>query len=117
MNVESENNLTSELMKPEVLLVITLESEIMEKYKENFDDDVRMMEKYGSVDPQNGDFLPFLCRGCDGPLLGHIAEQRDCQGPKISNDDWEILNDRIRNNDQYDVQLKFLDKRPSEIHC
>ena len=89
----------------------------MEKYKANFDDDVRMLEKYGGIDPQNGDYLPHFCRGCEGPLLGHIEEERDCQGPKISNDDRQILLNRIFENEHYDVQLKFLDKRQSEIHC
>ena len=89
----------------------------MENYKTNLDDDVRMLEKYGGIDPQNGDYLPFFCRGCDGPLLGHIAEERECQGPKMSAEQREILNDRIRNNEYFDVQLKFLDKRPSEIRC
>ena len=89
----------------------------MEKYKANFDDDVRMLEKYGGIDPQNGDYLPHFCRGCEGPLLGHIEEERDCQGPKISNDERKILLNRIFENDHYDVALKFLDKRPSEIQC
>jgi hypothetical protein len=89
----------------------------MEKYKANFDDEVRTLEKYGGIDPQSGDYLPFFCRVCDGPLLGHIAEERDCQGPKMSNDERQLLSDRIRQNEQFDVQLMFLDKRPSVIHC
>ena len=89
----------------------------MEKYKANFDDDVRMLEKYGGIDPQNGDYLPHFCRGCEGPLLGHIEEERDCQGPKISNDERKILLNRIFENEHYDVALKFLDKRQSEIQC
>ena len=89
----------------------------MENYKTNFDDDVRMLEKYGGIDPQNGDYLPHFCRGCEGPLLGHIEEERDCQGPKISNDERKILLNRIFENDHYDVALKFLDKRQSEINC
>ena len=89
----------------------------MEKYKANFDDDVRLLDRFGRIDTRTGEYAPVFCRGCDGPLLGHIAEERDCQGPKLSNDERQLLSDRIRQNEQFDIQLMFLDKRPSVIQC
>ena len=71
-------------MKPEVLLVITLESEIMEKYKENFDDDVRMMEKYGGIDPQNGDYLPFFVEDVMVHCLDTLQKNGTVKGQKLA---------------------------------
>ena len=93
-------------MKPEVLLVKLL-SEKMEKYKANFDDDVRLLDKYGRIDTRTGEYAPDYCRGCDGPLLGHIAEERDCQGPQMTHDERQLILKRIFENEHYDVALKF----------
>ena len=97
-------------------LLVIIQSK-MEKYRENFDDDVRMLDKFGGIDPRTGDYIPHYCRICDGPLLGHIAEEKDCQGPKLNNDERTAILAKIYNNEQYDVQLKFMDKRQSEIQC
>ena len=89
----------------------------METYKVNFDDDVRQLEKFGRIDSRSGHFEPNYCRVCEGPLLGHKAEERDCKGPKLSHDQKiEVLN-RIRENKYFDIFSQLIDERQSEIQC
>ena len=49
--------------------------------------------------------------------LDILQKSEIVKGQKMSNDERQLLSDRIRQNEQFDVQLMFLDKRPSVIHC
>ena len=89
----------------------------MENYKENLDDDVRQLEKFGRIGSRSGNFEPNYCRICEGPLLGHKVEEKDCQGPKLSHDQKIEILTRIHENKYFDIFTQFLDERQSETQC
>ena len=64
-----------------------------------------MLDKFGRIDARTGEYAPDYCRGCDGPLLGHIAEERECQGPALTNEERKAILDRIHDNEHYDAEI------------
>jgi hypothetical protein len=40
--------------------------------------DIQQLQQFGHVHNMSGAFVFAHCRQCNGPLLGHIADEKDC---------------------------------------
>ena len=88
---------------------------INENYKDNIEDDIKDLGKYGHIHALSGDFVFNHCKNCDGPMIGHEKEEKDCKEQRMDYDLCGKLQDEVREHDLFECFKAAIDTRPKEI--
>ena len=90
---------------------------INENYKDNIEDDIKDLGKYGHIHALSGDFVFNHCKNCDGPMIGHEKEEKDCKESKIDRETIEKLKDKVLEHYMFNTMKSAIDRRAKEISC
>ena len=85
---------------------------INNNYKDNIEEDITHLGKYGHISALSGDFVFNLCRNCGRPLIGHKKEENDCKDKRIEYETVGRLQDEVRGHYMFQHFKAAIDKRP-----
>ena len=103
--------------EPKGDLVLDKMKTINGNYKDNIEDDIKDLGKYGHIHALSGDFVFHHCKNCDGPMIGHEKEENQCKENKIDRETIEKLQDKVREHYMFNTMKSAIDKRAKEILC
>ncbi len=84
---------------------------INRNYKDNIDEDIKQLEKYGHISAMSGDFVFNHCKNCDGPMIGHEKEENECKETRIDRETIDRLQDEVCGHYMFEVYKSAIDKR------
>ena len=89
------------------------------KYKvgQALEDDIARLDNFGHINNRTGVFNFHYCRSCNGPLLGHILEEKDCKDAEMDSDVRDAMEVKIRETHMFKNMLAKMDKNKIRSKC
>ena len=67
--------------------------------KEDMEEMIRDIRKYGHFSAQSGEFIFYYCKNCNKLLGEHEKEEDECKEDRIDNETVKKVEEKIRQND------------------